>query len=105
MAQFIGNYLLSQFKFFTVLKIFWQAVGIRCTPKTQVVGRGVRGVLTPGSTPVPVTVALVTHETPAFLDFVFACFGTCGVLVQLESIVSDGPPVRGPLPNVSHHVV
>ena len=88
-----------------MLEIFRQFVGISCTPEPQVVSGRVGCVLAPGPTPVPVAIALVAHEAPALLDLVFSGLGAGGVLVQLEGVVADGPPVRGPLPHVAHHVV
>lgn len=61
-----------------------------CTPEAQIVCTGVRGVLRPSRAPVSVAIALVTHEAAALLHFVNLVLG---------------PPVLGPLPHVTNHVL
>jgi hypothetical protein len=81
----------------------WHRLG---TSKSKVVSRGVRSVWAASSTPVPIAVVLVAHKRSTLLDLVLARFGgSLRILVHLERIMPDGPPVRGPLPGVAHHIV
>ena len=68
-------------------------------------GTRVWRVLRPGSTSVSVTVVFVAHETSAFFHFVLATVWATWILVHYKGIVTNGEPICGPFPYVSHHIV
>ena len=67
--------------------------------------RRIGRVLAPRCASVTIAVVLVAHKRAALLHFVFALFGSLRILMDDEGVVTDGPPVRGPFPNVTNHVV
>ena len=82
-------------------------IGICRASETQVIGAGIRRVLRPGRTPVPVTVILVAHKAPAFLYLIRSRRGTGWIdrrICRIRRLVPNGPPIRRPLPHIADHM-
>ena len=77
---------------------------VTCASETQIKRGTLRAVVISGGAAVAVTVVLVAHERPALLHPGEPHFGSGGVHGGIAGVVRR-PPIGGPLPDVSYHVL